>query len=210
MTTGRWISRWVAVSGLLVLVACRGGEKKNLQLDASTSTTTALPAPEVAPTFTTTSLPCFLPAHAPHFEGDPRGLNRNVSGPGQCGRVLEVFLRDHPQAHIVSVIPIESPSAAVSTEAELKEEGTQELLVLHADRGRWPVASTLTVVASSCHDKEVMHGPSHCRAAVEKRYFSAPRTELVVPLTKYRKNAMSDPGTQTLLWILRKVPKAAD
>ncbi len=197
MTTGRWISRVAAVS--VLLVACRAGDKKPAREEASSPTTAPLPPPEPKPTFTATSLRCFLAANAKHFDEDTQGLPRDSSGPGECARVLTLFLREHPQAHIMSVIPIEYPNPAARSDLGFNDEGTQELLVLHADRGPWPVAGSLRVESIILCSEKGRHGPAYCRAALEESLKFLQGVEFWVPLTAHVKDAISSPGTQVIL-----------
>jgi hypothetical protein len=199
MRTGRWICL-VALS----FVACRGGEKKGPRQDASVPSPTAPPTWEPPPPVATTSLPCFWPARAPHYEGDTRGYSHDSTGPAQCGRVLQAFFHDHPHKHIVAVIPIEYPSVAPSTDAHRREEGTQELLVLHADRGRWPLASTLEVASSSCTQNTFTVAPAHCKASVDSLGVLASGVEFWVPLTRHTREENHSRGTQDILRVGRK------
>ena len=205
MTKHAWVGCLV-----VAMAACRGEAKPPAPAPAPAplpcvSETRKVERP-VQHSFMTTSVPCFVPAGAPHFEGDTRGLTYDARGPDYCQRVLELFLQQNPWRHIVAVLPIEYPIAAAPVGAPSQDEGTQELLVIHTDGGRWPVASHLAILPSSCGVGRMWSvGPAFCKAALDEHSMLAEDTEFWIPLNNHTKSKIHEPGTGRILRISRKL-----
>lgn len=184
--------RMVMVGAVLVLQACRGDKP-------------AEPVAEIKPKFRTTTVPCFLSAREPAYDGDNTGVGLVVRGPSYCERVLELFLREHPKDHIVSIVPIEYPAPPVETPGEaVHGEGTQELLILHADRGRWPVAESLKVRNMTCGTDAKGFGPKQCQSSIEFGLEFVGDVEFWVPLNSRPLSEKLAPGTSSLLMVERR------
>ncbi|MDB4963020.1 MAG: hypothetical protein JWP01_3019 [Myxococcales bacterium] len=180
------------VAGVILLVACAERNK----------------SAEAPPKFTTTSLPCFIPRGTLLADEDTVVATGNFSGPTWCERTLELFLKEQRTVHVVSIIPLEYPASAGRPGADVTEDGTQELLVLHADRGPWPIAGDLTVTRVMCalRDSTALKiGPAHCGTTLGTQIVHwASDVAFWVPLTGYLKHPDHEPGTSQLLRVDRR------
>jgi hypothetical protein len=189
--------RMVKVGALFVLQGCSGEKTKS--------------APTVAPTtVTSTALPCFIAKGTRLSDADDLPATpMNLSGPTWCGRVLELFLLENPTRHILHVLPINYPLEKVRVRGEAPGSGTQELLVVHADGGAGPVASSLEVRAVPCFDV-ASSTSSHalCQKMIDDVSRFADDIEFWVPLTSIGTDATStapvEPFTSELLQLRRR------
>ena len=172
----RFLSSMVSLG----VVAC-GGERK------------AAPPPEpevVQPTFKTERVACYI---EPGAMGAGGRMDVGRRGLHECEHVLTNFLADNAARHLVSIVPIEFPLAplAEGEKLELRQQGTQELIVTTADRGGWPKIGDLEVKGVPCVEvqegKPTIPDPQACikmitKFTTEKTVFwvslSGPATEL--------------------------------
>jgi hypothetical protein len=118
-----------------------------------------------------------------------------LRGPSWCDRALRTFLRDHPDLHIVAVLPLE-----YALQNEARNVGTQELVVVFTDRGPWPRANTLEVVPVGCSGNP-QPGARSCANAIEVSGVRS-RTKIWVPLSRMNDEITS--GTFEMLALARK------
>ncbi len=110
----------------------------------------------------------------------------------ECEHVLKTFLADNAARHLVSIVPIEFPlePLAEGAKLEVRTQGTQELIVMTADRGGWPKVSDLEVAAFPCVEeqegKPTIPDPQTCIQMITK--FTTAKTVSWISL--------SGPGTE--------------
>ncbi|MFN0250132.1 MAG: hypothetical protein ACKV2T_24825 [Kofleriaceae bacterium] len=184
---------------LLVLASC-GEEKK----------ATPQPVEEAPPTFRTDRVECFV---GPGVIGPGGRMDVGRRGPDLCQFMLSAFLEGNRTRHVVGIVPIEYP-VPTSERTELREQGTQELLVTTADRGSWPSGGELEIMNSQCSDgggdRPIRDEPRNCFGGLVEyaaRLGKAP--DLVVPLAGegMDTNTMTTdprPRTTTLLLLRRR------
>ncbi len=101
------------------------------------------------PAVVTSVVPCLVAAGTA-LEGQPPSQN-NVSGARWCAFALGEFFKRLPDSRIISIVPLEYPIA--DPVPSLREAGTQDLVIVHADVGPWPRAGNLAVISHSCGDR---------------------------------------------------------
>lgn len=154
---------------------------------------------EKKPTLNTSTVPCLVPAGTTTTPSEVP-LSFNVVGASWCNWALSNFFNANPEARIISIVPVEYPTREVTPEREIR--GTRDLVVLHADRGPWPRAGSLTIVTTPCYDGG-KYSAAGCAMTMEE-YFIFPLTRFVVPLTDFRRSPKVEPGTNSLLMIRDK------
>lgn len=166
---------------LLLLAACR-------------TQTEAPAAASRTANFSTTSLPCLIPAGtAPRAGASPAALT--MSGPDWCLPVLDTFLAKNPDSRIVTVLPIEF--RLENEEPGVRDQGTQELLVVLADAGDWPRARELQASLISC--SSVGRGPKACGSAILGSAALIPQTVFWVPLSRMHDTPQAEAGTRYVI-----------
>ncbi len=141
------------------------------------------------PTFKTERVECYI---EPGAMGAGGRLDAGRRGLHECEHVLTNFLADNAARHLVSIVPIEFPLAplAEGEKLEVRDQGTQELIVTTADRGGWPKVGDLQVSAFPCIEERegqpTIPEPQACIKMITE--FTTARTAFWVSL--------SGPGTE--------------
>lgn len=165
-----------------------------LVLIAACSTSSAPPALETAEGLEITTLACMIPAGT-----KTNGIVWPVtfSGANKCYEVLTQFLNSHPERRIASVMSVDYPIKDPTAERTI---GTQDLIVVHAEKGPWPKAWDLNVMPAECWLEGSLK-PHSCHDALDKLKLTVAKAVHLVPLN-VRRDAEHD-GTRTVLIVYR-------
>lgn len=197
-------ARWLALASILI-ASCGSKSPEQLVLDEPAD-------------MTATELPCLVARGETLFDGMEPLTTEMRGGPTVCERVLDLYLRAHPDEKIVAVLPIEVPPDSPNPRGS--QAGTQRLIVVHTQGpGPWARARDLTVESRLCaiDDRPRMQvGPQHCleplRAglALERGHAALGHglTRILVPITDGEDSPKFGlaPGTTAILW-LRELPR---
>lgn len=176
-----WIAICVATCG-------ESGPAKGVETDSAGSARVTVRSPMDAAVATerataiTTTVPC--------YEG---------SAPTDCRNALEQFLKTHAERRILGVLPIEYRVKSTPQH----RAGTEQLIVIHADTGRWPRADSLRVQEIPCAVQKPFSvnesGPEECLASIRKMLSTRPLSIVTwIPITEYD-NRSSRRGTRRIL-----------